>query len=105
VVPVLGFENGTEQKFYLASMVCGRVGKDSIKKLAGLVKRFQIKDNTMEITFFDGERAFLQIGAIHDVAVSLNSKKFSGPIVAARVSANGKKWFVLDQSGKVDCLE
>jgi hypothetical protein len=101
VVPVLGFENGTREKFYLASMVCGRVGTDSIKKLADLVKSFKVKNNTAEIVFRDGERAFIQIGDIQDVAVSLNRKKFSGPIVAARVSADGKRSFVLDRSGQV----
>ncbi|HWZ96093.1 MAG TPA: DUF2264 domain-containing protein [Opitutaceae bacterium] len=101
VVPVLGFENGTQEKFYLASMVCGRVGTDSIKKLAGLVKGFKLKGNAAEIVFYDNERAFLQIGEIQDVKVSLNGKKFSGPIVVARVSKDGKKWFVLESSGKI----
>jgi hypothetical protein len=101
VVPVLGFENGAQEKFYLASMVCGRVGKDSIKKLAGLVKSFKLKGNAAEIVFSDSERAFLQIGDIQDVNVSLNGKKFSGPIVVARVSKDGKKWFVLESSGKI----
>ena len=100
VVPVLGFENGAQEKFYLASLVCGRVGKDSIKKLAGLVKSFKLKGNTAEIVFYDGERAFVQIGDIQNVAISLNRRKFSGPIVMARVSRDGKKWFVLDSSGK-----
>ena len=105
VVPVLGYENGNQQKFYLASMVCGRVGKESIKKLTSIVKKFSLKENTAEITFVDGERAFIQIGTIDDVAVSLNGRKFSGPIVTARVSANGKKWFVLDKAGTIDSNE
>jgi len=100
VVPVLRFENGTQEKFYLASMVCGRVGSDSIKKLAGLVKSFKLKGNTAEIVFHDDERAFVQIGDIQQVNISLNRKKFSGPIVVARVSKDGKKWFVLESSGK-----
>ena len=86
-------------------MVCGRVGKESIKKLTSIVKKFSLKENTAEITFVDGERAFIQIGTIDDVAVSLNGRKFSGPIVTARVSANGKKWFVLDKAGTIDSNE
>jgi len=100
VVPVLGFENGSQEKFYLASMVCGRVGKDSIKKLSGLVKSFKLKNNATDIVFSDGERTFIQIGTIQNVNVSLNGKKFSGPIVMARVSKDGKKWSVLESSGK-----
>jgi hypothetical protein len=100
VVPVLGFENGAQEKFYLASMVCGRVSSDSIKKLAGLVRSFKLTGNTAEIVFYDKERAFLQIGDIQDVNVSLNGRKFSGSIVLARVSANGKRWFTLESSGK-----
>ncbi|HTX21930.1 MAG TPA: DUF2264 domain-containing protein [Candidatus Aquilonibacter sp.] len=100
VVPVLGFENASQEKFYLASMVCGRVGNDSIKKLSSLVKSFKLKNNTADIVFSDGERAFVQIGAIQDVNISLNGKKFAGPIMVARVSKDGRKWFVLESSGK-----
>jgi hypothetical protein len=42
----------------------------------------------------------VQIGDIQQVNISLNRKKFSGPIVVARVSKDGKKWFVLESSGK-----
>ncbi|HZP59500.1 MAG TPA: DUF2264 domain-containing protein [Opitutaceae bacterium] len=100
VVPVLGFENGAQEKFYLASLVCGRVGNDSIRKLAGLVRSFKLKGNAADIAFADGERAFLQIGEIADVSLSLNGRKFSGPIVMARASKDGRKWFVLESSGK-----
>ncbi len=105
VVPVLGHENGTEHKFTLASMVCGRVGSDTVKQLMGLVKKFTVTDNVIDILFQDGERVFLQMGSIQDIAVSLNGKKISGPIVMARVSAAGKKWSVLDSTGHVDCKE
>ena len=100
VVPALGFENGRLQNFYLASMVCGRSGADSIRRLMAVVKRFQIKDNTARIEFFDGECCFLQIGAIRDVSIALNGRKFSGPVVMARVPPGGKDAFVLKQSGE-----
>ena len=102
VIPVLGFENKDQHKFYLASMVYGKVGDDPIEKLDRLVKTFQIKDNTAEISFYDDERAFMQIGDIKDVSITLNGQKFSGPVVVARVSADKKKWFVLYSDGHVD---
>jgi hypothetical protein len=105
VVPVVGHENRDQRKFLLASMVCGRAGTDSIKVLMGLVTQFKVRGNTVEILFFDGERAFLQVGNIQESKISLNGKRFSGPIVVARVSRNGKRWFVLEKSGKVECQE
>ena len=102
VVPVLGFENGAQRKFCLASLVCGRVGSDSIKKLAGLVRGFEVKGNTAEIVFYDGERAFLQIGGIQKVSGSLNGRSFSGFVVVARVSADGRRYFFLHRSGRVE---
>jgi hypothetical protein len=44
----------------------------------------------------------MQIGDIQNVQISLNGKDISGPIVVARVSKDGKKWFILDKSGKID---
>jgi hypothetical protein len=105
VVPALGYENMTTNKFYLAVMVCGKEGRESIKQLMAVVKRFSVRDNTAEILFSDGEIAFLQIGEIQHVTKTLNGKEISGQIVAARVSVDGKKWFVLDKAGKVDCQE
>jgi hypothetical protein len=100
VVPALGFENGSLQEFYLASLVCGRVGSNSISELTGLVTSFKLGENTAEIVFYDNECAFMQIGAIRHVDILLNGRKFSGPIVAARVSQDGKRWFVLDRAGQ-----
>jgi hypothetical protein len=36
------------------------------------------------------------------VQASLNGKNLAGPIVLARVSADGKAWFVLDRDGAID---
>jgi hypothetical protein len=104
VVPSLGYENKSQNKFYLASLVCGRVGKNSIQKLSGLVTKFKIKNNTANINFFDGEKVFIQIGHINSVNIVLNSKKFSGEIVYARVSLNRKKWFVLKKDGSIEMI-
>jgi len=105
VVPALGFENRALRKFYLASMVCGRLGTDPVDQLMRLVTEFRIEENTAELYFYDGERAFMQIGEIRDVQVSLNGRSLSGLIVVARVSGDGKEWFVLDQAGKVTTHE
>jgi hypothetical protein len=100
VVPALGFENRDVHKFYLVSMVCGRAAADPVDQLIAAVKAFRIEDNTAEIEFHDGERVFLQIGDIRNVSVLLNGRKFSGPIVVARVPADGSAEFVLEQSGR-----
>lgn len=102
VVPALGFENGDQKKFCLASLVCGRVGKSAIHKLNTLVTSFKVKNNTAHIAFFDGEHAFLQIGDINNVSVFLNGKRFTGEIIVARVSPDKKKWFVLRKDGDVE---
>ena len=102
VVPSLGYENKNQNKFYLASLVYGRVGKNSIQKLCGLVTKFKIKNNTANINFFDGERVFIQIGHINSVNIVLNGKKFSGEIVLVRVSADKKEWFVLKKNGTIE---
>jgi hypothetical protein len=102
VVPALGFENGEINRFYLGSMVCGRIGADPIDALMQLVTQFRVEDNTAHLLFKDGERAFIQIGAIRHIELSLNGRDFRGPIVVARVSADGSKWFMLEESGKVE---
>jgi len=102
VVPVLGFENKSAHDFCLASMVYGKIGKDKIEKLDKLVKSFAVQGNTAEVTFYDGEQAFLQIGDINDVTITLNGMKISGPVVMARVSADGKTWAALYRDGKLE---
>jgi prepilin-type processing-associated H-X9-DG protein len=83
-------------------MVCGRAGSDSVKDLMGLVRKFKIHDNVVNILFADGEHAFLQIGQIQETSVYLNGKQCTGQLVVARVSADGKSWFLLHKDGKVD---
>jgi len=101
VVPSLGYENKEPGKFYLASMVCGRVSNETIDQIAGLLTQFSVKENQAEMKFYDGEEAFMQVGEIKDVSLSLNGKSFSGKIVAARVSQDGTKSFVLFEDGTI----
>ena len=102
VVPSLGHENGSTRKFLLASMVCGRIGEDSLESLCALVSECELAGHTVRLRFADGERAFVQLGAPAEVEVTLNKKSWKGPIVVARVSADGSAWFVLRGDGVVD---
>ncbi len=102
IVPKLEYENKGRNIFYLASMVYGKIGNDSIQQLMGLVKSFAVKDNVAEICFYDEERVLMQIGAVNDLTVTLNGKSIRGPIVVARVSADGGGYWLLDQAGAVD---
>lgn len=101
VVPKLEYANQRQKVSYLAAMVYGKVGNDSVEQLMGLVKEFTVKEHTAQILFYDGERAFLQIGEIRNVRIVLNNKPIDGAIVAARVSADGKRYWILESSGKV----
>jgi hypothetical protein len=103
VVPALGHENARGQPpFVLASLVCGRIGSDSLESLMGLVTEFELAGEQVNLRFHDGERAFVQLGDAAHVDVTLNGKRFSGPIVVARASADGRAWFVLHRDGTID---
>jgi len=100
VVPVLGVETSGTEPFHLASMVYGKLGNDPMERLFSLVREFRLQDNTAHIEFYDGEQVFMQIGEITNAQVCLNGQSFAGTIVLARVSADGERWFVLEQSGR-----
>lgn len=100
VVPALGAEAHGTEALYLATMIYGKIGNDPIKELVSLVRRFTRDSNAATVEFYDGEQAFMQIGKIENTEVSLNGKSFAGAIVVARASADGKRWFVLERSGK-----
>jgi hypothetical protein len=102
VVPALGHETTGPGTFTLGTLVCARVGADSIESLMGLVTEVDWKGNQARLAFADGERAFVQLGAAAAVTVNLNGKSFAGEIVMARVSADGGAWFVLRQDGSVE---
>lgn len=102
VVPKLEYENKGRKISYLASMVYGKKGSDSIRQLMGLVKDFAVRENTAEICFYDNERVLMQIGDINDLTIILNGKSITGPIVVARVSSDGEKYWILDKTGTVD---
>ncbi len=103
VVPKLGTEISSADPLVLACMVYGKVGTETIEKLSAKVKKFAQNGNQIEIEFYDGERAFLQIGEIQDVSVTLNGKTFKGPVVMARASADGKICWVLREDGSEAC--
>jgi hypothetical protein len=102
VVPVLEHETKKPEKLFLASLVCGRIGKDSLETLMGLVTEFELVHNTARLRFHDGERALVQLGPIGDVDVTLNGKRISGPVVMARVSTDGATYQILQRDGTVD---
>jgi hypothetical protein len=103
VVPVLDHEAAVgETKLRLATLVCGRVGKDSLATLMGLVTEFDWTGPVARLRFHDGEAALVQLADAGDVQATLNGKKLAGPIVMARVSADGNAWFVLMRDGTVD---
>jgi hypothetical protein len=102
VVPVLGHESASPGTLHLASLVCARVGSDSLETLTGLVTEFAMTGNRADLRFHDGERALVQVGEIGEVSAILNGKPVSGAIVLARVSAGGDAWFVLHRDGTID---
>ena len=104
VVPTLSHAAAADQtSLRLASLVCARTGKDPLGTLMDLVTEFDWSGPAARLRFHDGERALVQVGAqIGDVQATLNGKKLTGPIVVARVSADGNAWFVLMHDGSVD---
>lgn len=103
VVPKLGAQSSSTETMYLACMVYGKVGLESLQELSGRVNVFSLDKNKAHIEFYDGERAFMQFGEILDTAVELNCKTFQGPIVMARVSADGQTCWVLRADGSEGC--
>jgi len=90
VVPSLGFDSNEKSTFYLASMVYGKLGNDSVDNLMSLVKDFQIVDGLVKIKFYDDEEAAMQLGKIRSTEIVMNGTKVSGKIVLARVSQTGE---------------
>jgi len=101
VVPALGFENGDQKVFYLACMVYGKVGYTGIEQLMELITDFRIEQGLVQITFHDAERVMMQLGEIKNLDLTLNSKLVIGKVVMARVSAEDKSYFILDEAGQV----
>lgn len=90
LVPWLGYTQKKAGTIMLASVVCGRIGHDTIQQLDALVSEFKCTGNTAYVRFYDGEEAFVQLGDIKNVDISLNNQKISGKVVMARVSADTK---------------
>jgi hypothetical protein len=96
VVPSLGTETRQAKTFYLASMVYGKVGDDSIDQLMALVSSFKMVGNKAYITFYDGEEAFVQVGKTEKVNLQLGGEKISGKVVMAKVSSKKEKTVILE---------
>ncbi|MBP0011869.1 MAG: DUF2264 domain-containing protein [Roseofilum sp. SBFL] len=90
VVPALGFENQNQKSFYLANMVYGKIGHESIDRLMQLVHNFQIADDLINLHFYDGEQVVMQLDKIKRLNLTLNGKTIQGKIAMARVSEDGK---------------
>lgn len=101
VVPALGYENGDQTVFYLACMVYGRIGHADIEQLMHLVTDFRIEQGIVQVTFYDAERVVMQLGEIKALDLTLNGKQITGKVVMARVSAEAKNYFILNETGEV----
>ncbi|MGK7900451.1 MAG: DUF2264 domain-containing protein [Hormoscilla sp.] len=97
VVPALGFENKQRNLFYLASMVYGKIGDATLEQLMQLVTDFRIENGLVRVTFYDGERAVMQLGKIAHLDLILNGKRITGKLVMARVDADGKNFQMVKQ--------
>jgi hypothetical protein len=91
VVPALHYRTHGRRESYLASMVCAKVGEDALDDLERLVSGFRVTANSAFIRFHDREEAYLQIGQIREVEVRVGGVLLSGPIVMARVTADGRR--------------
>nr|WP_290221669.1 DUF2264 domain-containing protein [Trichocoleus desertorum] len=97
-VPALGFgrkrhtvlEELLPRRFYLASMVCGRVGDVAIEPLMNRVKDFRIHRDVVRISFYDNEQVVMQLGKTRFLNLALNGQRIKGKVVMARVTTNGE---------------
>ncbi len=101
VVPVLFYEGDTKQDVYLASMVYGKVGQESVEELDSLIKETTVHNNTLVVRFYDDECVFVQIGDIEPVTVELNGNQLSGNIVFARIDASGNELHLIKEEERV----
>ncbi len=95
VVPALGFENKKQKSFYLASMVYGKIGNETIEQLMDLVTHFQIINGLVKIKFYDDEQVVMQLGKIRHLDININSQEITGKVVMARVSGDGKNYQIV----------
>ncbi|MDX2215223.1 MAG: DUF2264 domain-containing protein [Oculatellaceae cyanobacterium bins.114] len=89
MIPALCYKSTGERTIYLASMVYGKIGETSIEQLMQLVTDFRIEQSLVQVSFYDGEKAVMQLGKINPVDVLLNGDRITGKVAMARVSADG----------------
>lgn len=88
-IPAMGYRSGRQKVFYLACMVYGKVGNMSIEQLMQLVTDFRIERGLVQVSFYDGEKAVMQLGRIRNLDLMLNGDRITGKVAMARVSADG----------------
>ncbi|HSK89356.1 MAG TPA: DUF2264 domain-containing protein [Anaerolineales bacterium] len=89
VTPNLGADILAGQSTLLASLACASSGKASVEQLSALVTDFQHEDNQAQITFYDGEVIFVQMGGAGCVDMNINGYWLKGPVVFARIARDG----------------
>jgi hypothetical protein len=94
VVPVVCGRIRGQRGSYLASLVCGKVGDDSLEELDRQVTEFRVTANCAFVRFGDKEEAYLQMGPIMPVEIELGGARLQGAIVMARVAADGTRQVV-----------
>ena len=101
VVPAFGIETETAEPFYLAAMVCARIGNINPAALENFVKSFRIIDNRAEFVFYDDEHVLVQMGAVKSLSITLNGYPMNGKVVLARVNGDSELNFILFEDGSV----
>ncbi|MDZ7721837.1 MAG: DUF2264 domain-containing protein [candidate division KSB1 bacterium] len=101
VVPAFGTERQTDEPFYLASMVCGRMGNVETDELEEFVKSFRIVDNRAELVFYDDEHVMMQMGPVQSLSININALPVTGKVVLARISSDAKLNDLLYEDGSL----
>ena len=91
VLPYLSCEHGGGSPLILADMICGRIGNDSIEQLNDVVTEFKVDGSRILISFYDGEKVFLQTNDPEEVEMDLNGLGITGDPVMVRVDREGRR--------------
>jgi hypothetical protein len=87
--PSLSVDIPARQFTLLASLICASPGKASIEQLNALVADFQQQGNQAQITFYDGEIVFAQLGAAKHIDMCINGYTLKGQVIFARIARDG----------------
>lgn len=95
MIPALCFRSTGEKTIYLASMVYGKIGEARVEELMQLVTDFRIDQGVVHVSFYDGEKAVMQLGRTSPVDLILNGDRITGKVAMARASADGSDRMVV----------